>query len=189
MKFHLHVLIFLFSFVSCQKPEPELFSQLELQPLVELNSHTFHGYHDSVSPDIYYSTFFCNGEGNSIILLEQRELQGLYEKCSSRKSYSNYLYDLLNLRTSIDTIGKCWFIPDHSVKEEYSSNGVSYLLDKYCKLSSVDSTTFILKKNYHYKKYSIIYYLYRCGYRIIFDEYSNTYLIKTKNCYLFSRFY
>lgn len=164
--------LFVFSFCSKQKDEipNKTTTEKSVKPIHNLYSD--------------YGVMFVKMDNNMIASTNANHLKRFYKRYVSDKypTFESFVSDaveqkILFERDKFRGRNIAVFTLDKSVENEYNNSGISYLLNKYCE-EGKSGYTF---KNLNLpddKSYTIMYYLFMDGSRILFDDVGGFYTIK-----------
>jgi len=128
-------------------------------------------------PSLYsrYS-FFCQGENDSILFLEVRELKELFDKNSLGMDYKTFLTKALNQQITFSNLNSKAFCLDKNITYEYQTINLEKFIHLY--FNSNNNGKYVLTKNIsENQKKTIFYYLFINNYLSVFDDYAGFYYV------------
>ncbi len=160
-----------FFFNSCNSITKSIYLKDEIELLAKT---------DSIIPSEYaLLTFFCKGKNNNIIKLQYKELKELYRNQPIKSDYTDFLFNILNQRISIESERYSFFLND-TVLNEYQNNDLDSFFHLYCEKN--DERKYRLKKEISKNKLDTFSYLvFLNGYFITFDCYIGKHYINYKD--------
>ncbi len=157
---------------SCNFITKPIFSKDEIKLLIET---------DTIIPTQYsLLTLFCKGDNNHIIKLQHKELKELFDNQLIDSNKKDFLFNLLNQKTSIKTKGRNSFLLNDTVLNEYQNNDLISFFSLYCKKDNAKK--YRLNKEISLNKLETLsYLLFLNGYFITFDCYIGQYYFNYKD--------
>jgi len=128
-------------------------------------------------PSLYsrYS-FFCQGEKDSILFLEVRELKELFDENSLGMDYETFLTKALNQQIIFSNVNRMVFCLDRNITYKYQTINLEKFIHLY--FNSNNNRKYVLTKNIsENQKRTVSYYLFINNYLSVFDDYTGFYYV------------